>query len=133
MWNLIRNLNTQQVTSLFETDDKADVGTNDILEQFPSRSDAISRILELGLTYVPDRIDKISKLTIRRRLREMKLEDVFNKLLAQYPEAQADWDDAGTIDTDDPVFQQAVLAIQKEAGLDDATMDAILSPENQIL
>jgi hypothetical protein len=71
---------------------------------------------------------KLSKLGIRRKLRAMGKEDAFNTALAALPHAQADWDDAQEIRTDDALFVENAAALKTAVGLTDDEFASILTP-----
>jgi hypothetical protein len=53
---------------------------------------------------------ELSKLFIRRKLREFGKEEQFDALLDSIPQARKDWDDAISIRSDDPLFSsQSVI------------------------
>ncbi len=73
----------------------------------------------------------LSKLMIRRRLRDLGKETLFDALLSSDPQMKADWDDATEIRSDDPLFvahrEQARAVLQ----LTEEQMQALLLPESQ--
>ena len=129
MWSLIRNHETGAIVDLFQTDDTAVVNTSHLLEQFPSRGAALTRIAELGLTYINPESHDISKLTIRRRLRAAGLEGAFDAALDANPQAKADWTDAQMINTNDPLVLAMLPQLQAALHLSDELIDGLLQPE----
>ena len=72
-------------------------------------------------------VREISKLTLRRRLREMGKEATFDAALDANPEARRDWDDAVSIRTDDPMFTTQAPAFKSALGLTDAQFSALIA------
>ena len=59
----------------------------------------------------------VSKLSLRRGLRQSGLEGALNAFLATNPTAQADWDDATVLRADDPLLVAAMPALCQQAGI----------------
>ena len=70
---------------------------------------------------------ELSKLAIRRKLRELGLEATFNTLLASIPNAQSDWNDAEVIMSNDPLFTTYAQQFQTALGLTDIQFDAFMT------
>lgn len=68
----------------------------------------------------------VSKLSLRRALRHAGLESALDAYLAATPTAKADWDDAHTLSTDDPMLIAAMPALCQQAGLTEAQALAML-------
>jgi hypothetical protein len=62
----------------------------------------------------------ITKLRLRRKLRETGLEAVLDQFLVASPSALADWNDAMELSTDDPVFSAMIPAFAQAAGIPEA-------------
>lgn len=71
---------------------------------------------------------EISKLTVRRRLRDLGKEAAFDAALDAVPGARADWLDAQSLRTDDPLFTTHAPARQALVGLTDEELSAVLAP-----
>lgn len=71
---------------------------------------------------------ELSKLTLRRRLRDLGKEDLFDSTLDSIPHARADWDDARVIRTDDPLFTTNANAFKAALGLTNEQFTALLAP-----
>jgi hypothetical protein len=71
---------------------------------------------------------ELSKLTLRRRLRALGKEATFDAALDLIPNARADWDDAQTLRTDDPLFTDAAPAFKSALDLTDEQFTALLAP-----
>ena len=67
----------------------------------------------------------ISKLVVRRRLREEGIEEIFNQIMDLNPIAKADWDDSTEILTSDPMFLQ-MLGAFKALGITDEQILVII-------
>ena len=71
-------------------------------------------------TPVPAPVYTLSKLAIRRKLREWGKESAFDSMLDAFPHARTDWDDAADIRTSDPLFSthkdafKAALSLTEE-------------------
>ncbi len=76
----------------------------------------------------PEPPRELVKITIRRRLRAMGKEAAFDAALNAIPNARADWDDAHTIRTDDPMFTTHAIALKAAVGLTDEQFTHIISP-----
>jgi hypothetical protein len=59
----------------------------------------------------------VSKLSLRRALRQIGMEPALNAFLAANPTAKADWDDATILRTDDPLLVAAMPALCQQAGI----------------
>lgn len=70
----------------------------------------------------------VSKLAVRRKLREAGLENVLDGLLASNPMAAADWNDAVEISTEDPLFQAFLPIFAQHAEMDDGSVLEMLRP-----
>jgi hypothetical protein len=68
----------------------------------------------------------ISKLSLRRLLRQMGMEAVLNQMLDSSPEIRADWDDAPHLMSDDPLLQQMIPAASQMLGIDESQLVLIL-------
>jgi hypothetical protein len=71
---------------------------------------------------------ELSKLSIRRRLRELGKEEAFGALLDSLPHARADWDDAQVLLTSDPLFTQFAQQFQAALGLTGEQFDSVIAP-----
>lgn len=71
---------------------------------------------------------ELSKLTLRRRIRALGKEALFDAALDAIPHARADWDDAMSLRTDDPLFTTSAANFKAALGLTDAQFDALLAP-----
>jgi hypothetical protein len=69
---------------------------------------------------------EVSKLSLRRALRQIGLEPALNAFLAANPTAKADWDDATIIRTDDPLLVAAMPALCAQAGISAEQAQALL-------
>jgi hypothetical protein len=68
----------------------------------------------------------VSKLSLRRALRQRGLEGALNTVLAANPPAKADWDDATILRTDDPLLVAAMPALCQQAGISAEQAQALL-------
>jgi hypothetical protein len=71
-------------------------------------------------------VKELSKLFIRRKLREFGKEDQFDALLDSIPQARKDWDDAISIKTDDPLFSSQSFAFKDYLNLTDEQFSLLL-------
>ena len=62
---------------------------------------------------------QLSKLTIRRKLRELGKEIAFNYFLSQNSQVQNDWDDATVIMSNDPLFTSYAPVVKAALNLTD--------------
>jgi hypothetical protein len=69
----------------------------------------------------------VSKLTLRRRIRALGKEALFDAALDALPNARADWDDAQTLRTDDPLFTTYAPQFKAALKLTDAEFDSLLA------
>lgn len=60
--------------------------------------------IETVIPIPPTPVHVISKLAIRRKLREWGKEETFDAMLDGFPHARSDWSDATEIKTSDPLF-----------------------------
>jgi hypothetical protein len=70
----------------------------------------------------------VSKLTLRRRIRALGKEALFDAALDAMPNARADWDDAQSLRTDDPLFTTYAPQFKQALDLTDAQFAALLAP-----
>lgn len=70
---------------------------------------------------------EISKLTIRRRLRELGKETAFNAFLSNVPMALADWNDSTVLLTTDPLFTEYAPMVKISLGLNDNQFADLIS------
>lgn len=71
---------------------------------------------------------ELSKLTLRRRIRALGKETLFDATLDAVPNARADWDDAQVLRTDDPLFTTHAAAFKAALGLTEEEFTALLAP-----
>ena len=75
----------------------------------------------------PEPVRVLSKLAIRRQLREWDKEDAFDAMLAAFPHAKTDWDDAMEIRTSDPLFAENKDAFKAVLALSDEQFSTLMS------
>lgn len=69
---------------------------------------------------------ELSKLVIRRKLREMGKEVAFDAALDAVPHARTDWDDAQVILTSDPLFTTSADALKQAVGLTSEQLNELI-------
>lgn len=70
-------------------------------------------------------VREVTKLLLRRRLRDMGKEAIFDLALDSIPHARSDWDDATSVRTDDPIFVNHIDALKSALGIDDAQLQQL--------
>ena len=68
----------------------------------------------------------VSKLAVRRRLRELGLESMLDDFLAANPTRQKDWDDSQILLTTDPLLIASIPAFAEATGATDAAITDLL-------
>ena len=69
---------------------------------------------------------QISKLSIRRKLRELGMEPLLDGFLASDPETAKDWADSSYIVMDDPMLVKAIPTFATTAGISEAEVVELL-------
>ena len=82
---------------------------------------------QMAALFVEVPVRRLSKLALRRQLRDIGKEDIFSGILANIPHAQTDWDDAPEILTSDPMFTTHAEAFKGLLGLTQEQFDALLN------
>ena len=68
----------------------------------------------------------VSKLAVRRKLRELGLESMLDDFLAANPTRQKDWDDSQILLTTDPLLVASIPAFAEATGATDAAITDLL-------
>ena len=68
----------------------------------------------------------VSKLAVRRKLRELGLESMLDDFLAANPTRQKDWDDSQILLTTDPLLVSSIPAFAAATGTTDAQIIDLL-------
>ena len=89
------------------------------------RWDDAAKVWTKTAVVVPVRV--ISKLAIRRQLREWGKEDAFESLLDGFPHARTDWNDAAELKSDDPLFVANRDAFKAALTLTDEQFTALMN------
>lgn len=89
--------------------------------------EAYSVWLDAQPTQQIDPVRVLSKLAIRRQLREWGKESAFDAMLAAFPHAKTDWDDALEIKTSDPLFAANKEAFKAALALSDEQFSTLMS------
>ena len=76
---------------------------------------------------IPAPVRTISKLVIRRQLREWGKEAAFESVLDSVPHARVDWDDSLELRTNDPLFAANKDAFKAALGLSDEQFTSLLA------
>jgi hypothetical protein len=97
-------------------------------------TECLALAAELGLTWdtvpLPEPLPKtgnLSKLRIRRQLREWGAEAAFEAVLDALPHARTDWDDAQDISTEDPIFVEHKESLKVMLGITEEQFQELLS------
>lgn len=86
------------------------------------------RIAEGSTVYDPARPTRVvSKLKLRRALRDAGLEEAFEAALDADPITRRDWDDAVEIHASDPILVEKLPLFAAALGITDAQIEALLT------
>lgn len=77
-------------------------------------------IIEAPITFT------LTKLAVRRKLRELGLEEKLDEFLNLNPQAKADWNDATQLASDDPIMINGIAAFSAASGLSEEQVTNIL-------
>ena len=72
----------------------------------------------------------LTKLSVRRKLRELGLETKLDQFLNSNPQAKADWNDATQLASDDPIMISGISAFATASGLSEEQVIDILRSVN---
>ena len=91
---------------------------------------AYAKLIDAYATTTPQ-VDEVvpfavSKLAVRRKLRELGLESMLDDFLAANPTRQKDWDDSQILLTTDPLLVASIPAFAEATGATDAAITDLL-------
>jgi len=94
---------------------------------FPRQGELVVTVLSVHGVNADSRVPfAVSKLAVRRKLRELGLESMLDTFLSANPTRQKDWDDSQILLTTDPLLVSSIPAFAAATGTTDAQIIDLL-------